>query len=206
MLGLLERSVETGELLMSDRDSLRERGRAFEDEYFRKKDRELIEKLRTAAAADDARHALSSSTGLDDPALLAELQELGFTPETVSLLPLVPVVQMAWAEGGVSAAERELIVKLARSRGIEAGSPADQQLAGWMASRPSDDIFARASRFIRAMLDAGSAPSGLSADDLVRYCEEIAAASGGILGIGRISAEERALLARIAEDLKGRRE
>jgi hypothetical protein len=203
MLGLLE-PLFTGDLLMPDRDSLRERGRAFEDEYFRKKDRELIEKMRKAAAADQARGALGSSTGLDDPAVLAELQELGFAPDTVSLLPLVPIVQMAWAEGGVSAAERELVVKLARSRGIESGSAADRQLAAWMATRPSDDTFARASRLIGAMLDAGPAPGRVSADDLIKYCEEIAAASGGILGIGRISAEERTLLTRLAEDLKRR--
>jgi hypothetical protein len=190
---------------MPDRDSLAERGRAFEDEYFRKKDRELVEKMRAAAAADQARAALTSRTGLSDPALLAELQELGFTPDTVSLLPLVPIVQVAWAEGGVSAAERDLIIDLARKRGIAAGSPADTQLAAWLAQRPSDDTFARAMRLIRAMLDAGPAtPGGLSADDLVKYSEDIAAASGGILGIGRISAEERALLARIAGDLKGR--
>lgn len=191
---------------MPDRDSLGERGRALEDDYFRKKDRELVEKLRKAAAADEARQALSSSTGLSDPALVTELQDLGFAPDTITLLPLVPIVQMAWAEGGVSTAERDLIVKLARSRGIEAGSAADKQLTGWMASRPSDDTFARASRLIRATLDAGSMPSGLSADDVVKYCEEIAAASGGILGIGRISSEERALLAGIANDLKTRRD
>jgi hypothetical protein len=195
----------TGDLLMSDRDSLRERGKAFEDEYFRNKDRELIEKLRAAAAAEEGRQALSGSTGLSDPALLAELEELGFAPDTVGLLPLVPAVQMAWAEGGVSAAERELILQLARSRGIAAGSAADQQLAGWLASRPSDDMFARATRLIRAMLDSGSVSSGVSADDIVKQAEDIASASGGILGIGRISAEERALLTRLSEDLKGRR-
>jgi hypothetical protein len=191
---------------MADRDSLHERGRAFEDEYFRKKDRELIEKLRRAVAADQARQSLSSSTGVSDPALLTELQELGFAPDTVSLLPLVPILQMAWAEGGVSTAERDLIIELARSRGIEPRSAADQQLAAWLASRPSDDTFARATRLIRAMLDAGSTPGGLSAEDLIKYCEDIAAASGGILGIGRISAEERALLVRLADDLQGRRE
>ena len=191
---------------MPERDSLAERGRAFEDDYFRKKDRELIEKMRTAAAADQTRQALTSGTGLTDPALLAELQALGFAPDTVSLLPLVPLVQMAWAEGGVSEAERDLIFELARSRGIASASAADQQLNGWLENRPSDDVFAGAMRLIRAMLDSGAAPAGVSADEVVKHTEEIAAASGGILGIGRISAEERALLERITADLKGPRD
>jgi hypothetical protein len=42
----------------------------------------------------------------------------------------------------------------------------------------------------------------LSADDLVKYCESIAAASGGILGMGKVSAEERSTLSLIAEGLK----
>ena len=132
--------------------------------------------------------------------------DLGFTPDTVGLLPLVPIVQMAWAEGGITKAERELLIRLARSRGIEAGSAADHQLTAWLTDQPSEAVFTRARRLIRAMLDSGSAQTdALNADDLVKYCEEIASASGGILGIGRISAEERALLSSIAADLNARR-
>jgi hypothetical protein len=66
-------------------------------------------------------------------------------------------------------------------------------------------VFTRATRLIGAMLDApASAQAPLTADELVKYCETIAAASGGILGIHRISAEERALLASIAAGLKNR--
>lgn len=191
---------------MADTDALRERGRSLEEDYFRKKDRELVEKLQQKAAAEQAKADLGRAVGLDDPAILQELLDLGFTPDTISLLPLVPILQTAWAEGGITAAERGLIVRFARSRGIAEGSAADAQLTAWMADRPSDAVFARAGRLIRALLDSGSgAASGLNADDLVAYCESIASASGGVFGIGRISSEERTLLAGIAEDLKGRR-
>jgi hypothetical protein len=189
---------------MSEDNPLAERGRGLEEDYFRKRDRELIEKMRKASAAEDARRALETKTGLHDPALLQELEQLGFTPETVALLPLVPLVQMAWAEGGVSDAERKVIVQLARSRGIQEASAGDRQLSSWLSSRPHADVFARASRLIRAMLDAPGGEEKMTAEDLVNYCESIAAASGGILGINRISAEERALLNTIARDLKGR--
>lgn len=191
---------------MSDQGSLPKRGRALEEEYFRRKDRELIEKMRLAAAADQARQDMSRKSGLDDPALLQELQDLGFTPDTVGLLPLVPLVQVAWAEGGVTAAERDLIVRLARSRDIATGSAADHQLTEWLTTRPAEAVFSRAGRLIRAMLDTGAEHMGnLTANDLVKYCETIAAASGGILGIGRMSADEKALLSTIATDLNARR-
>ena len=74
---------------MTEDNPLADRGRALEEDYFRKKDRELIEKMRAADAAAKARKELGASTGLSDPALLDELQQLGFTPETVPLLPLI---------------------------------------------------------------------------------------------------------------------
>jgi hypothetical protein len=192
---------------MSDHDAFAERGRALEEEYFRKKDRELVEKMRKAAAADQARGELSKQTGLSDPALLAELQELGFTADTVSLLPLVPVLELAWAEGGITPAERQLLVSLARTRGIAEDSAADRQLAVWMTTRPGPEVFGKAARLISALLDSGApAVKGLTADQLVKYAEQIASASGGLLGlpIRAVSMEERNLLTRIAGDLKTR--
>jgi hypothetical protein len=187
---------------MADRDMIHERGRSLEDDYFRKKDKELVEKLQRAAGAERAKTDMGKAAGITDPAALQELLDLGFTPETIGLLPIVPVVQMAWAEGGITPAERALIVRFARSRGIDEGSEADRQLRAWMTDRPAEAVFAHAGRLIRAMLDSGS--SGLNADDLVDFCERIASASGGVFGIGKISAEERTLLAGLVADLKGR--
>ena len=178
--------------------------RAREEEYFRRKDRELVEKMRQAEVARQARQDLEARSGIHDPALLQELEALGFTPETVALLPLVPIVQMAWAEGGVSADERALIVRFARERSILPGSEADHQLATWLTDRPSEDVFARATRLIRAMLDDPAAGTDLRVDDLMHHCEEIAAASGGVLGFRKVSPEERSLLGQIEAALKSR--
>jgi hypothetical protein len=192
---------------MADEDQLAKRGRSLEEEYFRRKDRELIEKVREAAAIEQARGELGRRTGLDDPALLDQLRDLGFTPETVTLLPLVPVLEMAWAEGGVTDAERDLILQIARNRGVQDDSPAGQQLKEWLVHRPQPVVFERAGRLVSAMLSSGAegVTGKLTADELVAYCERIASASGGVFGLGRVSGEERALLSRIASDLKARK-
>jgi hypothetical protein len=189
---------------MPEDNPLAERGRSLEEEYFRKKDRELVERMRKAAAAEKASRDLSEASGLSDPELVKELADLGFTTDTVRLLPLVPLLQVAWAEGGVSDAERKLILQLARTRGILDGSAADRELASWLTTRPSDALFARAMRLVSAMLSTSSARegAGLSPDDVVAYCEDIASASGGLFGINRVSAEERSLLNTIAAQLK----
>ncbi len=188
---------------MAERDGLADQARKREEDYFRKRDRELIERMRQAAAAAQTRRELEAKTGLHDPELLNDLQELGFTPDTIQLLPIVPILQVAWAEGGVSGAERKLIVQLARARGIAADSAADRQLNEWLTERPATHVFASATRLIRAMLDHPTEAIGdLSADDVIEYSESIASASGGMFGIGKISAEERATLAQIASALK----
>ena len=55
------------------------------------------------------------------------------------------------------------------------------------------------------MLDHPEGQTGSwNIDELIHHCEEIAEASGGLLGFHKISGEEKALLGRIQSALKGR--
>ena len=190
---------------MSNSDGITDEIRKREEEYFRRKDRELIARMREAESAAKARAALETQTGIHDKASLSELEALGFTPDTCALLPLIPVLRVAWADSGVNTAERTAIVNLARARGIQPGSAADHQLTFWLDHPPSQETFAKATRLIAAMIEQpGSAPSDLSADELIRQCDAIAHASGGLFGIGSVSADERHALQQIATQLKNR--
>ena len=188
---------------MTDKDAFKERGRALEEEYFRRKEQELITKMREKAAAEAARQELGAKTGVADAQLLADLQELGYTADTISLLHVVPLVQMTWADGSVSMRERDLIIEAARARGIESGSAADRQLAGWLTKRPAEELFTTTLRAIRAMLESRPAEErDASEKDLVSYLTSIASASGGVLGWGSVSDEERAVLTRVTQELE----
>ena len=188
---------------MTDRDAFAERGRSLEEEYFHRKEREIIEKMRVRAAAEEQRRRLGQETGVGDDDVLRDLQDLGYTPETVMLLHLVPLIQTAWAEGGVTQKERDLIVKAARSRGITAGSPADQQLDLWLAQRPSGELFEKTLRAIRTILQAQPDDARATSEkDLLELASAIAHASGGIVGFHAVSDEERQILAHISEELK----
>jgi hypothetical protein len=197
--------MKPAEANVSNTDGITDDVRKREEEYFRRKDRELIERMRREADAATARKELETATGIHDPESLKDLEALGFTSQTITLLPLIPVLQVAWAEAGISTAERQLIVDLARSRKVEPGSEADALLQEWLERRPSDETFRKAGRLIAAMLDH---PEGMemhvSADDLIKYCEQIAHASGGIFGFGSVSADEKAALQQIAGQLKKR--
>lgn len=188
---------------MAESDALGNRRRGLEEEYFRKREQELIEKMRQRAAADAARRKMGEQAGVADEEILQDLQALGYTADTVMLLHLVPLVQMAWAEGSVSDRERQLIIEAARARGIEAGSPADRQLAEWLAQRPSEELFDKTLRAVGAILESRSPEERAAGQrDLVSFCTAIASASGGILGFGAVTDEEKKLLARITQELE----
>jgi hypothetical protein len=184
-------------------DPLAGRKRTHEEEYFQRKDRELVERMRQRAQAERELRELGESMGITDPGVIHELAELGFTPETVKLLPLIPVLEMAWAGGNVTPPERKMVVDFARARGIEEESAADRQLLEWLDRRPEESVFRRAGRLINALFASG-VRFNLTPDDLLKYCEAIADASGGLFGIRRISADERATLERIANEIKSR--
>lgn len=175
-----------------------------EEEYFRKRERELIEKIRLRSQAESERQGLAEALGVSDGAILADLQSLGFNRDTVSLLHLVPLLQVAWIDGEVTRAEARKIFDAARLRGVLKGSPAYRLLEEWMQKRPSPEFFDHSLRVIRDLL--GLLPEEQRSGGvrgLVSCCTEIAAASGGLLGMGsRISNVEREALTRIALELE----
>jgi len=188
---------------VADRDAFGDRRRGLEEEYFHRKEKELIEKMRRHAQEESTRRQLGEKAGVASEDILNDLQELGYTPETVMLLHLTPLIQTAWAEGGITLRERELIIKAARARGIDAGSAADAQLATLLTERPSEEFFEKTLHAIGAMLQAQPAEVGeKTAHDLVALSAAIAAASGGIMGFHTVSEAERQILAHISEELE----
>ncbi len=171
-----------------------------EEEYFRKKEKELIEKLKTKAAAEAHRKGLAEAIGLEDQQILDVLQEMGFDRSTVVLLFLFPLLQVAWSDGEVSEEERALILQAARTHGVEEGSPAFEKLSGLLRTQPASVLFDRALRVIQDLLKFQKVESRqTTGTKLIDACERVAAASGGFLGLGpRVSAKEKEALRRVA--------
>ncbi len=134
---------------------------------------------------------------------MAELRASGYNRETIPLLHLVPLIQVAWADGEISQDERRQILEAARLHGVEEGSSAHGQLVSWLDARPGEDFFRRSLQAIRAILHALEPEHRQTrAADLLTLCTKVAAASGGFFGIGRkVSLEEKQLLAEITAEL-----
>jgi hypothetical protein len=187
---------------MADKEFLGDRRRNQEEEYFQRREQELIAKVRRRREETDTRQRLMAQTGSVDTETLDAIESLGYTPETIVLLDVVPLLMVAWAEGRVSDEERQRIIEVIRARGVKANTLADQQLTSWLTVRPSDELFDRSLDIIAALLEARP-PEEQQAEleVLLVWSRSIASASGGVLGFGRISGEEEAALARIRERL-----
>jgi hypothetical protein len=183
---------------------LTERSRKSEEDYFRRKEQELIEKLRKKTEAEAHRQGLAQAIGLENEQILQVLRDMGFDRATVVVLFLVPLLQVAWSDGSIADKERALILEAAHAHGVKEGTPAHDKLNGWLAARPAEQTFERALQVIRDLVvfqssDARQATTG----KLIDACERIAAASGGFLGFGsKISAEEAAVMRRVASEIE----
>ncbi len=192
--------------IVQNRETFDEMRMAKEVEYFHKKEQELIEQLRRRRQSEAERQEMAEVTGIADEEILRTLQELGYTRETIGLLHLVPLAQIAWASGSVTPQERDLALRLSEWRGVEKGSSAWEQLNCWLDERPTDEFFLTTLRIIRHILDSDTGkPYAASRADLISFCIRIASASGGFLGLGnKISEGEQIALDQIVEELTRR--
>ena len=194
---------------MAEKDKFAQREHWLEEEYFGRKNQELIKKLRERRAREADRQKMAEMMGVDDQEVLEALQDLGYTSETIPLLHIVPLVDVAWTEGGVADREREMIFKIAEARGVRPDGVAYETLSHWMENKPSERFFENSLLAIRIVLDLlPEEQRRASRRDLIAYCNQIASAvSSGIFGPGGIWEEERALISHIAAEIgQGREE
>ena len=192
-----------------DKDIFKERERGLEEEYVRRHEAKLLEKLRERGRLEEIVAALAAKLQIDNPELLRRITALGVTLDTGAAFLLAPLVQIAWAEGAVTDRERETVLRIAGERGLEKTSPAYAQLLEWLRARPADELFDTAVEAIKAGLSV--LPPEERADRvkrIVEACHDVAAASGGLsrlLGLGTgVSGEEESVLDTITATLRAR--
>jgi hypothetical protein len=179
-----------------DPEVLRDRGKSLEDEFFRREDQRLIQKLEQIRAAQTNREALAKAAGITNPAVVEKLLELGVKAETVAALALVPLVEVAWADGELDRRERGTILDRARESGLAAGSVEHALLEAWLDRRPDPKLLTAWTHLIRGVSEQlGREASVRLKANLLDRARAVAAASGGVLGMGsKVSSAEAAML------------
>jgi hypothetical protein len=126
------------------------------------------------------------------------LKELRVPREAYRVVSLLPLVYVAWADGKIQKGERELILRIARERGM-LDNGGEEALARWLSEPPSRQqlkadlaVLNELARSDRALQEE------FGADEeqlLLAWCQDVADAAGGLLGLksARTEAENAAL-------------
>ncbi len=131
------------------------------------------------------------------------------TPDDYSkLIPLVPLVKTAWAEGRVTRRERELIFEAAKNMGIEPESHSYRRLSEWFELHPTEEFYDESLRRLHGEIEKlPEEERTLRRLDVLSDCVNVAEASGGTrrfpAGGAKICPEEIAVVKRIASRLNG---
>lgn len=137
----------------------------------------------------------------------SKIEPIGLVDDLDKLIPLVPLVKVAWAEGRITNRERELIFSAAERMGVAAGSASHERLASWLEVHPPDEFYFDS--LDRLNSSWGTLPDeekNLRRLDLLSDCVNVAEASGGTkrypAGGRRVCDEEFAAVKRIADKLR----
>ena len=183
-------------------DSLRERGISLEEEFFRKQNANLVERLRSSQAKDEARSQMAALSGVQDPVVLDQLLEQGVTPVTFAALALAPLVAVAWADGRLEDKEKNAVLQEAASSGLQAGSAEYDLLDDWLGNKPPASLMITWSGYASAISAALSADQRREfRDGFLRRANAVANAAGGFAGRGKQSPEEQRVLDSISSAL-----
>jgi tellurite resistance protein len=183
-----------------DTKLLGDRRRALEEEFFRKQDEALRQKLRQKQERASLKAELRGRLGIEEEHLLDALVELGLNAETATALGLVPLVEVAWADGKLEAKEREALLAVAKDFGVDPRHPSYELLAGWLEHRPRPQMAELWGDYVRAIVSRlDEAERVTMRDRTLARARGIAEAAGGILGLGKkISPEEEVVLSSLA--------
>src|SRR5215217_2492794 len=184
-----------------------DREKAMEEAFFRREDAKLLEKLKQNAGLDEIALAIAEKLQVDKPELLLRVRQTGLNADNASALFVAPLVQVAWANGSVTKAEHDAVLRLAHGRGIDPASAAYAQVEEWLKERPDDELFDIAVEVVKygfAVLPEDERDARIKR--VVDACEDVAEASGSslgwVLGLKTISSSEAATLDTIAKTLR----
>lgn len=178
-----------------------DREKSLEEQFFARQSEELKRKLREAHEQEQMRDELRRISVVTDEHTIQRMVELGINVDTWAAISLVPLVEVAWANGNVDDRERTAVMRAAEANGVIPGSPSHEILDKWLQHRPDARLLKAWGEYI-VDLCAALTPEekrGLR-DELIARSRAVAEASGGFLGLGnKVSAEEQVVLEQLTK-------
>ncbi len=176
---------------------LGDRRKALEESFFINESEKLRNALREKHQQKEQKEALAAASGITDDAVLQQLVELNISSDTLAALSLVPLVEVAWADGTMDDNEQRAILSAAEEEGLSSESAA--LLDSWLTARPGGEILAAWKDYIAALADIMDATiKEKFKRELLGRARKVASSAGGFLGVAKVSRQEEGKLDELA--------
>ena len=187
-------------LSSSNRSAFAVREQALEDSFFHNVDVELLRQMREQMRNESNLELLAEKSGIRDADLLQELLRLGITAENLLVLWLVPLTQVAWADGKIDGAERTAVLSAITEQGFGRDTVAYHLFESWLEQPPSDAVQEAWCEYAITLLQhTGAGHRERLRRALLDRARDVAQAAGGILNLGEVSRVEEAVLRQIED-------
>jgi len=177
--------------LKLDAGSLKTRARSLEDSFFVNNDKKLIENLKKMKEMEETIKSLQEVSGIKNKKFLEKLVKLEIPPHVLASLKVIPLVEVAWADGNVDEKEKEVIMGIIKKEKY-LGKIDTELLESWLSMKPERKLLDAWINYIKGLCSQLSKEeSNILSEGILGHLKDVAAASGGFLGIGKISASEQ---------------
>jgi hypothetical protein len=166
------------------------------DLFFREQDAILMEEYHRLAKMKETKAALSKVSGIANDKILQKLVDLVIRPELAASLAMVPLIEVAWADGRVDEKEKAAVLAAAAQSYFAKNSVDYHLLEQWLEHRPPRRLLDAWTHYIQGLCETlTAAEKAVLKRELVGHARQIAKAAGGFMGLGsKISeAEQRTL-------------
>lgn len=167
-------------------------GRELEDAFFLNQDKKLKQQLAVIKKMKETKETLKKVSGIENDTILQKLVDLKIPPQIVASMSIIPLVEVAWADGTVGQKEQEVVMKAAHLK-----EEIDKDLLKiWLTHKPEQHLMDAWTHYIAGLCETlNETERKLLKQTLLEHAYDVAKAEGGFLGIGpKISKEEKSVL------------
>lgn len=191
--------------MVADMDYLGSCRKNLEDAFFAEHDRKLIEKLKDLHKLEETKQNLARVSGIANDAILNKLVELNIRAETVASLAIIPLVEVAWADGEIDEKEKTAILKAVDSTFSSKGGLDRTLVDQWLKQPPPPELLAAWIAYIHGLGKMLTKTELANLEqDILGHAVAVAKATGSFLGLtSGIGREEQAMLDKLRKAFQG---
>ena len=170
--------------------------KVLEDRFFFAEDKVLRAQYDKLKREEENITALSKACGIMNTAILTELVRLNIRPETATAITLIPIIEVAWADGEIDPKERDAILRGVVKLACGDNDAITSILSEWLERRPAPELLDAWRLYMAGLCEVMSKESlSQLKTDLLDHARMVAEVAGGFLGlVSPVSPAEQAVL------------